>query len=114
MSRGWSALADLLAERAREGLPTYVFGYYASTAPNIYKDLKWLVGENMSRLDMLTVVELKKANKAGEAYAVRSFKSIEDVEGDTGAGIRVVSMIENEPELDVRKARDVFIGKYGN
>ena len=114
MSRGWSALADLLAERAREGLPTYVFGYYASTAPNIYKDLKWLVGENMSRLDMLTVVELKKANKAGEAYAVRSFNSIEDVEGDTGAGIRVVSMIENEPELDVRKARDVFIGKYGN
>lgn len=114
LSRGWSALADLLSERAREGLPTYVFGYNASNSPNVVKDLKWLISDNMNRLDMLTVVELKKASKIGEGYPTRSFNSIEDTDGDTGTGIRVVSMIEHEPQVDVKKARDVFMGKYGN
>lgn len=65
---GWIAIADLLSERARRNLPTYVVGYWASKTliSSAYKPFKYLTTDNgLSRLDRLSLYELK--NKKGES-----------------------------------------------
>lgn len=108
LKKGWSALADLLSERTREGLPTVVFGYAASTSPSVVNELKWLVGENADRLDLLTVVELKTEKGM---LGKRSFNNIANINGEGNVGLQIPSMMVNtENTGEVRKAKDVFRG----
>ena len=59
---GWVAIADLLSERARLSLPTYVIGYWNSS---VKSSGSFVYTNDMSRLDKLTVFEfnLTKSKK---------------------------------------------------
>lgn len=61
--RGWVALADLLSERAKHGLPTFVIGYWSSSVRTGYnsKGLRYLINPNegVVRLDLLVPFEVK-------------------------------------------------------
>lgn len=75
--KGWNALADLLGERSRNGLPTYVLGYWGSTNYRGSQDLRYLLTERVGkRLDLLYPVEVSTKNKQSYSevpnYRVRS------------------------------------------
>lgn len=59
--KGWVAVADLLAERARRNLPTYVIGYWSSISLNNNSTgFRFLVSEGgLARLDKLSLFEVK-------------------------------------------------------
>lgn len=53
--QGWVAVADLLAERSKRGLPTYVIGYWAFSSCG---DGSFLETNSLGRLDRLLPVEI--------------------------------------------------------
>ncbi len=58
--KAWSALADLLAERSRHGLPTYVIGYWGTKSLTV-TGLRYILSKlGTSRLDKLTPFELER------------------------------------------------------
>lgn len=63
--KGWTGLADLLSERSKKGLPTYVMGYWGSKNPQAGQGLKYLLagdnGGSMTRLDLLVPYELRSS-----------------------------------------------------
>lgn len=73
-AKGWTALADLLSERSRNNLPTYVIGYWQTSNQILYNSgLNFLIGSiNASRLDRLNTFELKlkKNSKSDEETSV--------------------------------------------
>lgn len=57
--KGWTGLADLLGERAKRGLPTYVMGYWGSKASN---GLRYLLQQtSVVRLDLLVPYEVRSS-----------------------------------------------------
>lgn len=60
--RGWVGLADLLSERAKRGLPTYVIGYWSSSSGGP-RGVKYLINpaQGVTRLDLLVPFEIKAA-----------------------------------------------------
>ena len=112
LKRGWSTLADLLAERAREGLPTYVFGYHSSTSGMIQKELHFLTTDNFKRLDRLNIIELKTKGKGNRMIGIRSFKNVSETVGEVEAGVKLRSFVNvaEEEEQEVRRASEVFRG----
>lgn len=59
--KGWTGLADLLGERAKQGLPTYVIGYWTSKTSDYHaKGLRYLMQQTaINRLDLLVPYEVK-------------------------------------------------------
>ena len=59
--KGWAAVADILSERAKNDLPTYVIGYWATKSPQAGKGLRYLLNDGgvTARLNKLTPIELK-------------------------------------------------------
>lgn len=53
--QGWVAVADLLSERSKRGLPTYVIGYWAFSACG---DGSYLETNSLGRMDRLLPVEI--------------------------------------------------------
>ena len=78
--KGWVAVADILAERARRNLPTYVIGYWGTisqTSGNNYSGLRYLISEsNFARLDRLTVYEVKSKKRNGQDTVAELGKNI--------------------------------------
>ncbi len=68
LTKGWNVLADLLAERARMGLPVYVIGYWGSKGGGSGSTgLRYLLQPDGTRprLDLLSVYELVSKRMAG-------------------------------------------------
>lgn len=107
--RGWLALADLLSERAREGLGTYVFGYHSSTA-RVVDTLRYMTTQNIHRLDMLNVIEFKTKRNGAVTTMARSFNDVAQYNGELEAGIKVQSLQEEDNTV-ARRASDIFKGK---
>lgn len=66
--KGFTAIADLLSERSRRGLPTYIIGYWATKAKAVTSTpLKFLLSSDNSftRLDRLVVCELRSKTSDG-------------------------------------------------
>lgn len=61
--KGWTGLADLLGERSKRNLPTYVIGYWGSRNPQAGRGLRYLISGDTSftRLDLLVPYELKSS-----------------------------------------------------
>lgn len=56
---GFTAIADILAERSMKNLPTFVFGYWSSTAGKTSEILRYLLArDGISRLDLLVPYDL--------------------------------------------------------
>lgn len=64
--KGWTGLADLLGERAKQGLPTYVLGYWSTRGAGVggSRGLRYLIAPEYGsvRLDLLVPFELKSKN----------------------------------------------------
>lgn len=57
---GWVALADILSERAKKSLPTYVIGYWPTKTITYNKGIKYLISDNVTnRLDRLIPFEFQ-------------------------------------------------------
>lgn len=65
--KGWTGLADLLGERTKRGLPTYVMGYWNTRTSDYHsKGLRYLLQQTaVTRLDLLTPYEVKSAKTDG-------------------------------------------------
>ena len=69
--KGWTGLADLLGERAKRGLPTYVTGYWNTKTSDYHsKGLRYLLQQSaITRLDLLVPYEVK-SGKQGEGVTM--------------------------------------------
>lgn len=70
-NNGWTGVADLLSERAKEGLPTFVFGYWSTSLSYSYKGgnaLRYIIvpSNGITRLDLLVPYELLSAKSSGK------------------------------------------------
>lgn len=77
--KGWIAIADILSERAKRNLPTYVIGYWGSTTLSANGDvnLAYLNSESaFSRLDKLTLFEMKAKKRHGNDPTVEFGKNV--------------------------------------
>lgn len=87
--KGWIGLADLLSERAKQGLPTYVFGYWPHNAIS-KSGLKYLINpsDGNSRLNMLTPYEVqRKGSKDAGTSIATIFKDEFETTKEVKAGI---------------------------
>lgn len=68
-NKGWTAVADLLCERARKGRPTYVMGYWASYTQGS-TGLRYILlpPNSVYRLDMLATYEVI-SNNSNDKYS---------------------------------------------
>lgn len=75
--RGWTAVADLLHERAKNSLPTFVMGYWSTRASDSSgnRGLKYLLAPEtgINRLDLLIPFELKSKSSGGNYSTPRHF-----------------------------------------
>lgn len=80
--QGWVAVADLLSERAKRGLPTYVIGYWAFSTCG---DGSFLETNALNRLDRLLPVEIipnQRIHSAVRDYSVSY--TVPDKENENG------------------------------
>lgn len=65
--KGWTGLADLLGERTKRGLPTYVVGYWNTKTSEFHaKGLRYLIQRTaIARLDLLVAYEVRSLNEDG-------------------------------------------------
>ena len=88
--KSWIALADLLAERSRLGLPTYVFGYWQSTGNS---GLKYLVSEEKS-VRKMEFVGYKQKKSAGEVLSRYVPKDLGVVPAYGQGGVNIAEEIQ--------------------
>lgn len=63
-NNGAKALADLITERARNGLPTYVMGYWSLLQSNSVSSIRFLMSNSVKkRLDLLFPIEMTSKSK---------------------------------------------------
>lgn len=92
--RGWSGLADLLGERAKQGLPTYVIGYWPSSRVGMHngsRGLRYLLAPEYGfvRLDMLVPFELKPKKAKGEEVSLNRVLDVESTSSGVLAGLSI-------------------------
>lgn len=91
--KGWTALADLLSERAKNGLPTYVMGYWSVRYSRGVggRGLKYLLapeGLGVHRLDMLIPYELQPKGESGNAPTpIKKVVNVPDARSSVTAGL---------------------------
>lgn len=100
IEKAYSALASLLADRARWGLPTFVFGYWSpSTAGNKLGGLRYLLAPEGSRvrLDMLVPYEIvRKSNEGGNGVVVDGILTMDSVKSSVSAGLSVDRLMASD------------------
>jgi len=96
---GFIALADLLAERTRFNLPTYVIGYWGSKSLST-SGLRFLLAKNeRSRLDKLNVYEVLSRKGSGDGVGVAIVEDAGTVQSKVKAGVFMDSLLKmNEGE----------------
>lgn len=96
--KGWTGLADLLGERSKRGLPTFVIGYWGARASGSGKGLRFLLAPEVgtARLDLLVPYELK-GRKAGqkEELGVNRSENLGTTKSTISAGLSLNSFMEN-------------------
>jgi hypothetical protein len=98
IEKGWTGLADLLGERAKQGLPTFVFGYWGAKSGSWTgsKGLKYLLAPDQGsvRLDLLVPFELKskKGDGADEAQVQRMI-DVDNSKSSVSAGLSIASLM---------------------
>lgn len=96
---GWIAIADLLCERCKLSLPTYVIGYWSrySTKTGVY-----VFDDQMHRLDKLTDFEFRL--NSSKTNGVRKLRAVESRDLDSLNENGVKSKGYTEPEaIDYEK-----------
>lgn len=95
---GWAGLADLLGERAKRGLPTYVIGYWPSRGTSgtnkAFRSLKFLLvnGYGNVRLDLLVPYELK-SKRSEKAVEIKKTIEPESTKSSVLAGLSQESLM---------------------
>lgn len=97
--KGWTALADLLSERAKNGLPTYVMGYWSLRASRGIggRGLRYLIapeGMGIHRLDMLIPVELKSKGENGNEATTRKLVNAPEARSSVSAGLSARDLLK--------------------
>lgn len=96
--KGWTGLADLLGERAKQGLPTYVIGYWSTrgAVSNTSKGLRYLIAPEGGhvRLDLLVPFELKprKGNAEDDVYVNRIIQ-MDTTKSSVTAGLSIETLM---------------------
>jgi hypothetical protein len=98
IEKGWTGLADLLGERAKRGLPTYVIGYWSSKSGSWTgsKGLKYLMAPDQGsvRLDFLVPFELKtKKGEGSDDAQVQRIIDVDSSKSSVSAGLSVASLM---------------------
>lgn len=96
---GWVGIADLLGERAKRGLPTYIIGYWASgnvRGKTRMSPLRFLLApENGStRLDLLVPFEVKtKKSYADNTTSSNKLETVGATKSDITTGLSISSIM---------------------
>lgn len=92
-AKGWTALADLLQERAKKNLPTFVIGYWASKTSNS-SGLRYLLAQEgvFKRLDLLVPFEVKSKRSTDSASVSRNIE-IGTTKSEVSAGLSLNSLM---------------------
>lgn len=93
--KGWMALADILEERSKRGLPTYVIGYWGSRASGAYRGLNYLLTPEggISRLDKLTSYEVISRSNTNEGVHVETSLDVGVAKSGVTAGLSAESLM---------------------
>jgi hypothetical protein len=96
--KGWTGLADLLGERSKQGLPTFVIGYWSTRGGggSNNKGLRYLLSpeQGLSRLDLLTPFELKSKKGTGEDDAhVNRLIDMDSTKSSVTAGLSIDALM---------------------
>lgn len=87
---GFSAIADILAERSMRNLPTFVFGYWASTEGKTSYTLNYLLSkEGNVRLDLLVPFDLVNKSNKGKVEFKKNLDKIDSTKSDVVGGYRI-------------------------
>lgn len=91
VSKYWVALKDLMIERSRLNLPTYVIGYWSLSKTN--QDIFFKDTLNSGRLDLLNVVELKQETKTEQqsknTISIQNRKKYPETRSSITAGVSI-------------------------
>lgn len=94
---GWSAIADLLSERAKNGLPTYVIGYWrsVSSGKSYASGLRYLLAPNRdnARLDLLVPFELVPKSRGNVAHIERGFEEVGATKSTITSGLSIETFL---------------------
>lgn len=89
-NNGFSAIADILAERSMRNLPTFVFGYWASDVGKTKDVLKYLLAKDgNNRLDLLVPFDLVSKGSKPKVEFKKNLDKIEGTKSDIVAGYRI-------------------------
>jgi hypothetical protein len=95
--KGWTGIADLLGERSKQGLPTYVLGYWGTKGGGWTgsKGLKYLLAPEQGavRLDLLVPYELKGKTGTGDEAQVTRIMNMDSGRSDVSAGLSIDSLM---------------------
>lgn len=94
--KGWTGIADLLGERAKHGLPTYVIGYWGTRGGGSgTRGLKYLLNSDTGaiRLDLLVPFELKSKSAHGDDASVQRSVAFESSKSDVTAGLSITNLM---------------------
>lgn len=87
---GFTAIADILAERSMRNLPTFVFGYWASTAGKTSETLKYLLSKDGNvRLDLLVPFDLVSKSNKDKVEFKKNLDKIDSTKSDVVGGYRI-------------------------
>ena len=94
--KGWTGIADLLGERSKQGLPTYVIGYWGTKGSAMAsKGLRYLLApENgLVRLDLLVPYELKSRRGEDDVHVARNIQ-MDSTTSTVSAGLSIKTIME--------------------
>lgn len=83
----WRVLKDLMIERAKYSLPTYVIGYWSLKATG--QELYFVDYTNSGRLDLFKVMELGYDECKGNAVNIQNRKAYPDTNSRISTGVNV-------------------------
>lgn len=87
---GFTAIADILAERSMRNLPTFVFGYWASTEGKTSHTLNYLLSkEGNVRLDLLVPFDLVSKSNKDKVEFKKNLDKIDSTKSDVVGGYRI-------------------------
>lgn len=95
--KGWTGLADILGERAKRGLPTYVTGYWNTKTSDYHsKGLRYLLQQSaIARLDLLSPYEVKSAKQSEGVTMTRAIpqESVKPTQAPVQTGLTVGDLL---------------------
>lgn len=96
--KGWTGIADILGERAKQGLPTYVIGYWSTKGGggSNNRGLRYLLAPEQGnvRLDLLVPLELKAKKASGDDEAhVDRIIAMDSTKSSVTAGLSIEALM---------------------